>query len=164
MSYCCGNQTPQDYITLNNTRVQIPATAAQALRGIRKTDQALAVWIDAICINSKDPRERAQQVLLMSRIYSSAAKTIVWLESEGDVADKKVADCASEWQRHLSEHNVEDMTMETLMGTDLKVPEFLRSAANHYFASLLVYLKQRWFCRLWVYQEVLLSQRVTLKV
>ena len=37
------------------------------------------MWIDAICINETDFEERADQLLMMCNIYSSAERVIVWL-------------------------------------------------------------------------------------
>lgn len=37
------------------------------------------VWVDALCINQKDPAERASQVLRMGEIYSEAKEVVVWL-------------------------------------------------------------------------------------
>ena len=40
------------------------------------------IWIDAICINQDDISERDCQVLLMSSIYRSSKKLIVWVGFE----------------------------------------------------------------------------------
>lgn len=40
------------------------------------------LWVDAICIDQKNPKEQGQQVQLMARIYSSANRVIVWLGEE----------------------------------------------------------------------------------
>jgi len=40
------------------------------------------IWIDALCINQQDNKEKEHQVLLMGEIYSNASETIVWLEKE----------------------------------------------------------------------------------
>jgi hypothetical protein len=164
VSYCCGDQTVQEEITLNYVRVQVPTSAARALRGIRDQHWALTVWIDAICINPSDARERSHQVLLISNIYSSASKTFVWLESEGDFADQLLSARFSDWTRHLTSHPGFMSDPKSFFDADSEVPETLRGAALGLFASLLTYLRQPWFGRLWVYQEVLLSQEVIFRV
>jgi hypothetical protein len=160
VSYCCGDQTILEDINLNDVSVQIPASAARALRGIRR-DQILNVWIDAVCINPGDPNERTHQVLLMSNIYSSACQTFVWLESEGEEAENLLTAGALDCQQQLQRHDLSVTTdLKALIYGDSELPESVRDAAWKLFASLLVYLKQPWFSRLWVYQEVLLSQKV----
>ena len=43
------------------------------------------VWIDALCINQDDTREREQQIMLMRSIYQHAASLLIWLgEETGD--------------------------------------------------------------------------------
>jgi hypothetical protein len=161
VSYCCGDQTIQEAITLNNVRVNVPASAACALRGIRQQDVEINVWIDALCINPNDQGERTHQVLLMSKIYSSADMTLVWLRSEGKIADTLLSANMSDWGQHCQDYRG---SPESLIDKDSDTPESVRTAARNLFTSLLVYLKQPWFSRLWVYQEVLLSQEVSFQV
>lgn len=51
VSYCCGNQRPKTRIVLNDCSVDVPATAAHALRGLRNKDGMRILWIDALCID-----------------------------------------------------------------------------------------------------------------
>jgi hypothetical protein len=37
------------------------------------------IWIDAVCINQRDPVEQAQQVNMMRDIYSKALSVVVWV-------------------------------------------------------------------------------------
>lgn len=41
-------------------------------------------WIDSICINLADVKERSQQVQLMGQIYGNAHAVIIWLGEESD--------------------------------------------------------------------------------
>jgi hypothetical protein len=165
VSYCCGDQTEQEKITLNSVRVAIPVSAARALRGIRKQNEILHVWIDAVCINSNDQGERTHQVLLMSRIYSSAVRTVVWLESEGEIADGLLSASILAWDRlTVQDYPDFEWTENLLVYPDSEVPAPLRTASLDAFNSVLIYLKQPWFGRLWVYQEVLLSQNVVFQI
>jgi hypothetical protein len=106
-------------------------------------------------------------VLLMSRIYSSSMVTYVWLDSAGEIADKLLPANLVEWYRHF--HNERpsatdgiwfDFDPKSLLGDDPEDSGPLKSALRKVFTSLLIYLKQPWFSRLWVYQEVLLSHKV----
>jgi hypothetical protein len=45
-------------------------------------------WIDSICINQNDPRERESQVKLMGRIYSQSQKTIGWLRKGSGIKEQ----------------------------------------------------------------------------
>ena len=41
----------------------------------------MTLWIDAICINQDDHKEKQKQVQLMREIYFCSNRLIVWLES-----------------------------------------------------------------------------------
>lgn len=52
---------------------------AEAIRGIRKDNTIVPVWIDALSINQKDPTERAQQVPRMGEIYDFAVSVFSYI-------------------------------------------------------------------------------------
>lgn len=58
-----------------------------ALRSLR-TRHDRVVWVDAICINQHNPLERQFQVGLMSQIYSSAARVLIYLGEERNASEK----------------------------------------------------------------------------
>lgn len=59
----------------------VPARAAQALRCMRLADKPRTVWIDSICINQSDVREREQQIAVMGKIYMNGVRNLVHLEA-----------------------------------------------------------------------------------
>ncbi|RKL25729.1 hypothetical protein BFJ68_g356 [Fusarium oxysporum] len=89
LSYCWGDPTEREEIFLSKEgdfdnekegmSFSIGKSAAQALRRLRLERETLVVWIDAVCINQDDLEERAQQVTLMSQIYSLASVVHIWL-------------------------------------------------------------------------------------
>lgn len=46
-----------------------------------------SMWIDAVCINQDDLDEKGQQVQQMGRIYSEAARVIMWLGPHSEIAE-----------------------------------------------------------------------------
>jgi Heterokaryon incompatibility protein (HET) len=54
----------------------------EALKRFRDPEQAIIKWIDQICINQTDIKERDSRVLLMGDIYTYAANTQIWLGEE----------------------------------------------------------------------------------
>lgn len=57
------------------------------LRHLRKREKQRFLWIDAICINQNDNKEKACQVQLMEEIYQQAENVHVWL-GEGNSQDR----------------------------------------------------------------------------
>ncbi|KAK4459516.1 heterokaryon incompatibility protein-domain-containing protein, partial [Cladorrhinum samala] len=58
--------------------VRVTHNCAQAITRLRLERKPRAVWIDAICINQKDPSERSHQVSIMSNIYTSARRVVAY--------------------------------------------------------------------------------------
>jgi hypothetical protein len=52
---------------------------------------AFTIWIDALCINQKDNRDKEQQISRMGGIYAQASATYIWL-GESDKTSKRVFD------------------------------------------------------------------------
>lgn len=78
LSYAWGDATIRRNMLLNGTRFEIGKNAHEALRYLRKAKKAIDIWIDTICINQADIRERSQQVPLMKEIYSLACPVYIW--------------------------------------------------------------------------------------
>lgn len=62
-----------------------------ALRRLRSSTTYRIVWIDSICIDQSNRQERESQVQMMDRIFSSAAKVLVWLGEYDDARDEITA-------------------------------------------------------------------------
>lgn len=67
----------------------IPITESldTALRYLRRTDETVTLWIDQICINQANGKEKGQQVALMGSVYSAASQVLVWLGPTADGSD-----------------------------------------------------------------------------
>ncbi|KAH7148490.1 heterokaryon incompatibility protein-domain-containing protein [Dactylonectria macrodidyma] len=62
---------------------------ASALHHLRYQDKPRTFWVDVICINQKDPDEKAVAVKCLSKMYSLTTRVVVWLGPEED--DSSVA-------------------------------------------------------------------------
>jgi hypothetical protein len=159
VSYCCGDiETTQD-ITLNGMSINAPASAVDTLAHLRHSRDFKFLWIDAICINQDDAAERESQILLMSTIYSSAQRTLIYLGEEDE--NTKVAlrylhalgqqclDASSRWAfRADSKDGAAIIDTVDAQGTRHSAPALIASV-----------FQRPYFRRLWVYQEALLSSR-----
>lgn len=70
------------------------------LRSLRLMSKSLVLWVDAICMNQGDPREKTHQVGLMSLVYSSAEEVLVCL-GELDWASRVVVRCHELLQKSI---------------------------------------------------------------
>lgn len=93
LSYTWGKTHPDgshltNTIISNDALLRITANLHSALKQIRRLQGSTAarwpIWIDALCINQEDLKERSEQVRQMDRIYQLSATVLIW---PGEVAD-----------------------------------------------------------------------------
>ncbi|KAF2995487.1 hypothetical protein E8E14_004234 [Neopestalotiopsis sp. 37M] len=84
LSYVWGSEDTPNSIIVSGQTVHIGANLYHALLRLRHHLIHRVLWIDAICINQTDTREKEQQIPLMSQIYHQAGRVIVWLGEEAD--------------------------------------------------------------------------------
>ncbi|TGJ79701.1 hypothetical protein E0Z10_g9060 [Xylaria hypoxylon] len=99
LSYCWDRSPGNSYILLDpnfqisgnvpwtGRRFSVGRNIETGLRRLRREDKAIRIWIDAMCINQMDFEERAQQVSIMSLIYSYATTVHIWLGEGNLVVD-----------------------------------------------------------------------------
>lgn len=73
-----------------------------ALRYVRRKKERLVLWADAICINQDDNQEKNHQVALMSKIYSYAEETLIWLGKDKKNIGARAFKCLLELDEHFS--------------------------------------------------------------
>jgi Heterokaryon incompatibility protein (HET) len=80
-------------VTVSSVEIQTTTNLVSALRHLRKSNESRLIWTDALCINQGDSKEKTHQVKLMSDIYRTAHRCLLWLgdfesldleEQEGD--------------------------------------------------------------------------------
>jgi hypothetical protein len=83
LSYIWGNPSETRLITVDNDHA-FPVTVSleNALRYIRLPNRIRKVWVDVVCINQSDIKERGSQINLMREIYSRARLSAVWIDVE----------------------------------------------------------------------------------
>ncbi|OAL55028.1 HET-domain-containing protein [Pyrenochaeta sp. DS3sAY3a] len=87
LSYVWGIEIARDPIFLCGSRFPVTRNLAEALKGLRLPKVERMLWVDAICINQYDEKEKELQVKLMHMIYKLAKRVIAWLGSPYDASD-----------------------------------------------------------------------------
>lgn len=114
------------------------------------------VWVDALCINQRNLTERSLQVSNMKHIYSAAMQVLVYLGP--DVASQLPPGTYPR-RRRLNELS----TAKTKLRAE---PDSIIETARGGSVDMTwqELLGRRYFSRLWVVQEVLLSYRTTIRI
>ena len=87
LSYDWGSEKSPTPIHICDYPHVISSNLEIALRHLRSNEVPRVLWIDALCINQQDLDEKANQVQLTNRIYSSAKKVLIWLGPKDDTRD-----------------------------------------------------------------------------
>ena len=142
LSYTWSGSIGEHFISIGGALLYITENLSMALRRIRGPTRPRNMWIDAICINQDDHEEKAVQVILMGHIFASATRTTVWLGDES--ADSDVAmDFIGSLRKETSDQ----------LDDDSEIEQPCWRAVNDL-------LQRKWWTRIWVVQEALMSQRV----
>ena len=110
----------------------------------REQPQTIILWIDNICINQEDPREKSSQVRMMAKIYKLAKSVFVWLGREGEESN-----IGMEFILRIPEE--EHQGMLSVRGSDA-----------HQWGAFVALMRRAWFTRRWVVQEIALAKEAFL--
>ena len=114
-------------------------------------------WIDAICINQEDIKERSRQVSLMSRIYGQAQCTMAWLGERDTYTEPAMRVLLKIVGDQIADHS--SVRLRNTRSTNTKF-EGMQSLTDGEIAALGMLLARQWFSRTWILQEVVLSPTV----
>ncbi|KAF6828693.1 ankyrin repeat and sam domain containing protein 6 [Colletotrichum plurivorum] len=79
VSYTWGHINLSRSIDIDGKSLGITASLHVALQHFRYTDRDRIIWVDGICINQSNQKERGHQVQQMAYIYRQAERVIFWL-------------------------------------------------------------------------------------
>jgi hypothetical protein len=112
--------------------------------------------IDAICINQRDLQERSKQIRYMPKIYSKAAKLVIWLDAEAnrsETAMRMISTMAKRYrtvQRSGQDRGaLKDWILQCFLVN-------LRQGSD----ILGAFLRRPWFTRAWILQEFVLGSQL----
>jgi hypothetical protein len=123
----------------------IRSNLAAALRQFRKETEDVNIWVDALCINQADVKEKTEQVSRMDEIYSQATFVCVWLG-----AGKNETRETFDFLRHILDLKV----LDDLVKTKAQVEKWV---------LVVTLMKNRWFSRRWVIQELALAREAVVR-
>jgi hypothetical protein len=128
LSYVWGSPEKLWPISIEGDDLTVTANLHVALSHLRDRFVERLLWVDAICINQTDLKERERQVQSMAKVYAKATRVVVWLGEatlDSDQALEQIR-AAAEKQSTQSE------TSETAL------------------QAILTLLQRPWFQRIWV--------------
>ena len=177
LSYTWGLPVMDKVIWINGQSVSITKNLWEAILRLRKDDQPVTIWADAICINQKDDSEKSQQVCLMRLIYEKASSVMVWLGPAANESEilmtalndlgKQALDAGilrvygKEFQKIFKILGDADLTSEQQVIKDsvMRISDSL--GLTFPFRALHHFTSRPYWNRVWIFQEITVASEVT---
>lgn len=155
LSYTWGDLSHTFPFICNDQELHIHQNLRDALSHIDKRQSSLPVWIDAICINQSDNKEKFAQVRLMHNIYRQATQVWVWLGC-GIEHGKEAIGLLPQIGKVGKELGKD--------GSDEFAPQSrgLPNPSAPIWQAIKELIFNKWLNRLWVIQEAALAKRIRL--
>jgi hypothetical protein len=147
ISYTWGDVGDKRDIVVDGHTVSITASLHGAFDAVRQKKEAVLVWADALCINQEDDAEKSLQVPLMATIYKAATSVVIWLGPEDDDSSM-----AMDFLRGIADRGENPESISRAIYSEARRRDF--------DAVVALYEREYWD-RLWIVQEVLNAQSVT---
>ena len=155
LSYVWGDPARNSPIVVNGMRFLVTKNLYAFLIRARLHSKSLTFWIDGICINQADQKERSDQVRLMRDIYESATRVRVWL---GEEVESTAAAFALTRGLVSLESKIEKASLLTLEDIEKNMGDVRAGQRVDWKALDLIYWLP-WFNRTWIIQEIALAKR-----
>ncbi|KAL9117858.1 MAG: hypothetical protein Q9187_005601 [Circinaria calcarea] len=157
LSYTWGSSEDSLQVKVEPSRNDILAVTqklASALVHLRHDHESRVLWIDAICIDQKNTKERSEQVGRMRDIYAMADRIVVWLGPGTDnskLALTTLHDLNLEVEVDWSHLAMKAAPNRDPSWADLSYPLPYDAETLQAISDLL---NRSWFSRLWIWQEI----------
>jgi tetratricopeptide (TPR) repeat protein len=163
LSYVWGSPKITENVILNNELFPATVNLATALKYVKahwcknfpdRDPRLLRLWVDAICIDQKDPNERGSQVDLMRDIYSKAELVLSWLGHEIDEMDIAL-DALKTIAKEIRELGMEGAGVEWLKS----YPTWWNDSAE-FWEPIQTFFRLPYWSRIWIFQEFVLGKHI----
>lgn len=161
LSYVWGDESEKKEIRINKKKAFVTSNLYNALKSLRQIDEDAILWVDAMCIDQSNHKEKGHQVSQMRLVYERAEEVIIWLgESDADTEilfddALKLDKAVGKLRTHRTTHDVWTTVWEEKEKerARLHASSEIRHAARRSLA--LRRLRERsWFKRVWVIQVI----------
>lgn len=162
LSYCWGDETDTTVMLLDGKikaiTCNLTAYLYQRVEDMQQDGTTSQIcWINALCINQEDDKEKSHQVRLMAEIFKATTALDAWL-GPATPGSSDAFECFREMSKIYTLAR-ENFTAEgSSLGpfTEELVSYFERQSAER-FNSLLQLTHRAWWRRVWILQEICLA-------
>ncbi|OCK83978.1 hypothetical protein K432DRAFT_463823 [Lepidopterella palustris CBS 459.81] len=159
LSYAWGQPERTHSMWTPDGSIPLTASLHSALKWLRHMEQPLVLWVDAICINQDDSKEKTQQIRLLPRIFLLATSVLAYLgdDTRSDGALETLMQIqAKEALKGTRERWPEELPEIPLSWTGQPIPP----ASDAIWEAIGAFFDRPWFRRTWIIQEVVAATSV----
>ncbi|KIW90645.1 uncharacterized protein Z519_08428 [Cladophialophora bantiana CBS 173.52] len=148
LSYCWGPPDDGSEVILDGQVIRVRRNLWQFLQNFWSVKGPSRLWVDYLCIDQSNVKERNHQVKLMKDIFSTAASVYAWLGEADPDTDYAI----------------------TYMNLALSIPRQRRSKSiprevgRRGTKALGSLIKRDYWTRVWIIPEIVLAQKVFLMI
>ena len=165
LSYCWGSNRLTNKVKANGKDMFVTDSLFEALGHLRARDGDQIFWIDAICIDQSNIRERGHQVERMGQIYNCAERVRIWLGHVNEPGTKHLMAALQNFDQKVPGEAWRTWSYDD----DHKWSGIWRDQAHSpqeqdgQKAGLEQLMRQHWFRRVWILQEVANAKTATVE-
>ena len=159
LSYTWGSTEMTEHIKIEGRTLGVTKNLYLALGYLRSQDTDRIFWVDAVCIDQGNNKERGHQVQQMGNIYSQASRVIFWL-GPATYEIKVLMDSLKQLEEESTKHAYRDWKLADMRWMDLWLEvqlilkDLYSDIVTQQRAGMEMLLERSWFRRVWILQEV----------
>ncbi|KAE8378076.1 heterokaryon incompatibility protein-domain-containing protein [Aspergillus bertholletiae] len=159
LSYTWGSTASMETIRMGGKQLHITPNLYFALQHLRWPHEDRILWVDGICIDQANEKERGHQVRHMGDVYKQAERVIFWL-GPPTYATNVILDSLQQFHKESTRHRCKKWELSDPRWVDLW--SAVQPGLKDRHSALVVQqreglqelLGRPWFRRVWIIQEV----------
>ncbi|KAK0750665.1 heterokaryon incompatibility protein-domain-containing protein [Schizothecium vesticola] len=153
--YNCAIVLLGDSCGEKDRRMWVMSTVGDLLRHLQLPDANRLLWIDSICNWQSNDKEMEWQLEMMRDIFDGASRVVGWLGGPESSASSSGAISILRSLPHTAE-------AEARILTDMNPADGIPRETAARWESVVGFLRNDWFCRVWMVQEVACARELTI--
>jgi ankyrin repeat protein len=159
LSYTWGGTVKTDKIKINACEFAVTQNLYLALQYLRLENEDRILWIDGLCIDQKNDKEKGHQVQQMGNIYRRAERVVIWL-GPATYDTNVLMDSIKQLEKESINYSRNNLRSSDQAWRDIwsNVQPKLRNIHSNVEVrqrnGLESLFKRPWFSRVWILQEV----------
>jgi hypothetical protein len=163
LSYTWGGTEKTNRIKINACKFDVTRNLYLALQYLRLENEDRILWIDGLCIDQMNDKEKGHQVQQMGNVYRRAERVVVWL-GPATYNTNVLMDSIKQFEKESIDYSrnnwrSSDQARHIWSNVQLKLRNIHSDVEVRQRNGLKLLFKRPWFSRVWILQEVANARR-----